>query len=114
MTTDANTLREAIKKWYASLPEITLPNIDSEDGTHMEINLGELAKFIQSAIDEARLDQMNYVDQRLIGKNTTGDRAFYDKDAVIAENKLKDHQRIISDSMKAEIKQLRSKGDAES
>lgn len=55
------------------------------------------------AVAAARLDQMNYVDQRLIGKNTSGDRVFYDKDAVIAENKLKDYQRIISDAMKAEL-----------
>lgn len=65
--------------------------------------------YITKKVEEARIDQMNYVDQRLIGKNTGGERVFYDKEAVIAENHLKDQQRIISDAMKAEIKLRKAK-----
>lgn len=55
------------------------------------------------AVKEARIDQMAYVNQRMIGKNTGGDRVFYDKEAVIAENKLKDWQRNILKHMVDEL-----------
>lgn len=74
---------------------------------NIELRQKEVKAKLKQLIGErerlARIDQMNYVDQRLIGKNTSGDRVFYDKEAVIAENKLKDHQRVISDAMKAEL-----------
>lgn len=58
---------------------------------------------LASSTVEARIDQMAYVNQRLIGKNTSGDRVFYDKDAVIAENRLLDRQRVIFNAMMAEL-----------
>lgn len=59
---------------------------------------------------DARIDQMNYVEQRLIGENTSGERVFYDKETVIAENRLKDRQRVISGAMKAELQALSAGG----
>jgi hypothetical protein len=41
-------LEASIYKWYKSLPEITLPNIDSPDGTFLELNVSELVKFIDA------------------------------------------------------------------
>lgn len=64
----------------------------------------QILTLINKAETRARIDQMEYVNQRLIGKNTGGDRVFYDKDAVIAENHLKDHQRIIYQAMVTELK----------
>lgn len=63
------------------------------------------------AVREARIDQMKYVDQRLIGNDTSGDRVFYDKEAVIAENHLMAQQRIISDAMKSELQDNQAKGE---
>lgn len=51
----SNDTTAKIKTWYADLPEITLPNLDSEDGTYMEVNLPELAKFIDQLLTQARL-----------------------------------------------------------
>jgi len=55
-------LEASIYKWYKSLPEITLPNIDSPDGTFLELNVSELVKFINAyttnKIIEARIDEL--------------------------------------------------------
>ena len=53
-----NNVEEKIKQWYKGLPEITLPNLESEDGTHLEINLSELVKFTEALINKARIESL--------------------------------------------------------
>lgn len=49
-------LEAEIKDWYAKLPEHTLPNFESVDGTFLEINLNELVSFITTKCQEAQID----------------------------------------------------------
>lgn len=71
----------------------------------------KLKTAIQAMILEAQLNHLAYINQRMIGENTSGDRVFYDKEAVIAENKLKDWQRNILNhietDLEAQLEQLK-------
>ena len=52
-------LEKKIKAWYKDLDEITLPNLDSEDGSHMNINLWELRDFIDQQTKEAEVKALD-------------------------------------------------------
>lgn len=95
-------IRELVAKATFKLSRDANPSWNKVDQTH-DAATDAICAILDTAVAEARKDQMNYINQRLIGKNAGGDRVFYDIDAVIAENRLLDHQRVIWNAMMAEL-----------